>query len=100
MAGESIPGVGRISDAEVSAHRLVESAFREELPARGALGRGELTLVELFSDPMRFKEALTFPRFFAANLCAALFVVERDARTLGEELHGLCEGQVVDLLDE
>ena len=100
MSGERIPRGRGVADPEMLAHRLVEAALGQELAALVGFLAAQLLAVELLGDAVGVQEALALARLLRAHAGAALLVVERDPRLLREHLHGLGEGQVVDLLHE
>lgn len=100
IAGEVVPALGAVADAEVHGRGLVEATLGEEDPAGVGLGSGgELFRVPLGGDLVRLDETDAFTAL-VGGVVAALLVAQGDAGLGGEPLDHLGEGEVVDLHHE
>ncbi len=100
VAGEVVPALGAVADAEVFGGRLVEAALGEELAARVRLGAGgQLLHVPLRGDLVGLDQADALAAL-AGGVVAALLVPQGDAGLAGQALDRLGEGEVVDLHHE
>lgn len=100
IAGEVVPALGAVADAEVDGGGLVEAALGEEHPAGVGLGAdGELFGVPLGGDLVGLDQADAFAAL-VGRVVAALLVAQGDLGLGCEALDGLGEGEVVDLHHE
>ncbi len=100
VAGEVVPALGAVADAEVDGRRLVEAALGEEDPAGLRLRAGrELFRVPLGGDLVGLDQADALAAL-VRRVVPALLVAQRDAGLAGQALDRLREGEVVDLHHE
>src|SRR6185295_16095630 len=103
VAGELLAPTRGEPDAEALRGLAVEAALAQEVPAGPCLrGVEQGVVVELLGDAVGLDQACTPPQRLAVPSPgpAALLVVQLHAELLGQALHGLGEGEVLDLLDE
>ena len=104
VAGQRVPAAGREAAAEVERHLPVEAALGEELAGGRGVRRAEL----LGEEGRRGGVGRDQPRPLAdvgavgraGGPAAVVLVLQLDVGPAGEQLDGLGEGQMVDLLDE
>ena len=98
MLAEVASAGGGEADAELLGRGLVEAAGVEELASRQGAGAGQLAGEVLRRLLVGLEDAQ--PQARLHPLPAAVGVPQLDADAVGEELDGLAEADVVDLLDE
>jgi hypothetical protein len=100
MAGEVVPALKAVADAEVDGGALVEAALGEEDPARVGLGAGgQLLRVPLGGDLVRLDQTDPLAAL-VGGVVPALLVAQGDAGLGGQALDRLREREVVDLHHE
>ncbi len=100
VVGQVGPALGRIADAELLGDVSPEAALQQEVAPDLGLGGAQLRGIELGRHPMGVEQALALARGALGPRPPACLVAQRHAGTRGKILHGLLEGQPVELHDE
>ena len=98
---QRVPAGGGVADAEAGGLLRTEGASAQEAAAGLRGGGGQLLAEPGLGQAVGLQEPLAGAGLDAVgDRAAALLVAQLDADPTGQVLHGLGEGQVVDLLDE
>ena len=99
--GQAVPAGGGVADPEMSGLLRTEGAPAQESAPRLRRRSGQLLAEPHLSEAIGLQEALTRAGLDAAgDRAAALLVAQLNADPPRQVLHGLGEGQAIDLLDE